>query len=217
MQDLGNPDGVLFLSPGSLLISGSSVNPTRNAAADWSQNLAASSSATYAFNLAEGQIIRLGTSEDLQEQFTGQGGIAGDARPQFARPDQIAAMSALQEITPRTANKTKGIKFTGACQVAYLISTANLTSHTIRIDKAVMADNAALSVTNLLAVGANGLQTAFRANMYVTTVTGIAAALTGSYTVSDLSELWLEIAVTTPVSSTYRLYGVRFGIEFNFN
>lgn len=213
-QDLGFTDARVFIGVGDLVPS-SVVNGvvTRNAAGDWSLNQAASLTVQYAGNLTQALIRRIGFGEDLQEQFGGTG-IPASAQPQVYRPDVIPAMAGLQELTPRTALKVKGIKLFSV-DVVYLITGAALTAHTIRVDQSNFVNNVALAPSVVLASAANGLATAIQANPYVTNVALPVAQQI--YRNSIDSQLWIEITSTTQVAGAYRLYGFDCLVEFNYN
>jgi hypothetical protein len=216
MQDLGFTDAFTRLTAFDFVSLGASAPtaPTRNAAGDFSWNVGASlGPITFSTNLLGDMIQRTGFGEDLQEQYGGAG-IAGSAQVRTYRPDVIGAMSALQELTPRTAFKTKGIRPV-SLKVVYLITGAALSAHTIRIDQTVYANNVANAITSVLAVGANGLATATQANPYVTVVNFPAAFQI--YDITDLSDVWVEVSATTQSSGAYRFYGAEFTFEYNFN
>lgn len=204
---------MIIIPPPNFVVSADAV-VTRNSAGDISLNLAASKGPdTFSAPLLDGQLIRTGMGEDLQEQFGGSG-IAGSAQVQVYRPDLIPAMSTAQQLSPRTSFMTKGIKFTGF-KVHYQVSGVDLTTLNVRIDKLVGVNNVANAITAVLADGANGLAKVQRANPYVTQVNlGAAAQI---YQISDMSQMWIEFTVTTPGGSTFRLYGVELLTEFNYN
>jgi hypothetical protein len=212
MQDLGFNDIALFCGPGDLVVNGANGVITRNAAGDWSINQAASLTAIYAVNVAGMLQRRVGFFEDLQEQFGGAG-IAGSADFQ-GRPDTIGSMNTGQQITPRTAFKLKGFKLL-SFDVIYQISTANLTSQSLRVDQSNFVNGQVMAPTVVLAAGTNGLAVAFSANQYVTLVTLPTAQQI--YRISEDSELWIELTVVTPVSSTFKLYGFDLDLEINYN
>lgn len=212
-QDLGFTDGYVFVPAPDYISTGAAATLTKNAVGDISWNVAASLAAVFDVHISDGQVTRTGFGEDLQEQFGGTG-IPGSAQPQVYRPDVIPGMSTAQQIQPRTALKTKGFKPL-SLKVIYLITGAALTLHTIRVDKTVYANNVANAITPVIANGANGLATAVQANPYVTTIAFPANQQV--YQISDLSQLWIEIAATTQVAGAYRLYGTEMTIEFNFN
>jgi hypothetical protein len=212
MQDLGFNDVALFCGPGDLIVNGANGVLTRNAAGDWSYNQAASLTAIYAVNVSGMLQRRVGFFEDLQEQFGGAG-IAGSAGPQ-GRPDTFGSMNTAQQITPRTAFKLKGYKMFGF-DVIYQISTANLTSQSLRVDQSVFVGGAVMAPTSVLAAGTNGLAVAFSANQYVTNV--VLPIAQQIYRIAEDGELWIELTVVTPVTSTFKLYGFDLDLEINYN
>lgn len=213
-QDLGFTDSYIFIPAPDFIQTGAGVATlTKNAVGDFSWNVGAAQVTVFDVHVTDGQIIRTGFGEDLQEQFGGTG-IPASAQPQFYRPDVLGAMNTGQQLQPRTALKAKGIKPI-SLKVVYFISGAALTLHTVRVDKTVFANNVANAITSIIPNGANGLATATQANPYVTTVPFSAAQQI--YQITDLSELWVEIAATTQVGGSYRLYGVELTTEYNFN
>ena len=122
-------------------------------------------------------------------------------------------MATLQEITPRTGLKLKGIKPLGI-SVKYKVLTGAMTTLTCRIDSTKYVNNVANAITSVLASGANGLVNVAQVNPYVT---AIAIPNAVFYQVNDLTDLWFEITVTSPVGNTFQLYGVRMLVEYNFN
>lgn len=214
-QDLGFTDGRVFLGVGDFVwdvLAQAAV--ARNAAGNWSINhVAAANTTNYAANLTNALIRRTGFGEDLQEQFGGTG-IPASAQPQVYRPDVIPAMAGLQQITPRTALKLKGLKLL-SFDVIYLITTAALVAHTCRVDQANFVNNVAIAPTVVLASAANGLATATQANPYVTNVPLLAAQQI--YRNSVDSELWIEISAQTGATTVYQLWGVDCLCEFNYN
>ncbi len=217
-QDLGFTDGRVFVGPGDILVDTiaqvTAVSGTRNAVANWSINHVAGANTTnYAINLTNVILRRSGFGEDLQEQFGGTG-IPGSAQSQVYRPDVIPAMSAAQQLAPRTALKLKGIKLL-SFDVIYVIGVANLTGHTCRVDQTNFSNNVAIAPTVVLATGANGLQTVVQANPYVTNV-ALPANQQVYRNVID-SQLWIEIASVTAATSTYSLYGLDCLVEYNYN
>jgi hypothetical protein len=209
-QDAGFTDG---FSVNLFNILASNGVLTRNGVGDVSFNVGAAVTGTFTCNLLDGELLRTGFGEDLQEQFGGAQ-PSGSAQPQFYRPDLIGSMNTAQQLQPRTANKTKGMKLLGVA-VTYLITGAALTAHTCRLDRTIFANNVALATTNMLASGANGLATATQANPYVTAITIPAAGQI--YYTADQTELWFELVATTQAGGAYRLYNIRALWEFNFS
>lgn len=212
-QDLGFTDGVILFSPKDAYDFGADAGAlTQNAVGDNSLNWGASKAIKLDFNLGDGQLFRTGFGEDLQEQFGGSG-IAASAAYQ-GRPDTLGAMANLQQITPRTALKIKGLLIQSVA-VVELITGADLTAHTCRLDKTVFANNVANSISSVLATGANGLPTATQANPYVTEIP--LAAAQQIYRITDLSQYWFELVAATQAGGAYRFYAVRMKVTFNFN
>lgn len=212
MQDLGFTDAKVFCTPSQEIIPFGTTVLTRTAAGNINYAQAASQTVQYVVNIITLLQRRLGFSEDLQEQFGG-GSIAGSAQIRDYRPDVRAGMATAQQLQPRTAFKTKGVRLI-SFDVFYLIGTNPLTAHTCRIDQSVFtAGQAAPTITSVLASGANGLATAASANMYVTTVT---PATQTYFTLNDAG-LYLELNVQTPAGGTYTLWGFDVAFEFNYN
>jgi hypothetical protein len=214
-QDLGFTDGAMFLGVGDV-VPNSTTNGviTRNNPGDWSINQGSSLTVIYGANVTNAILRRDGFGEDLQEQFGG-GGIAASAQPQFYRPDVIGAMNTGQQLKPRTAFKVKGFKLI-SFDVIYLTGTLALTSISIRVDQSVFVNNTAIAVTSVLAAGANGLSTAVPSTGPFVTTVALPAAQQIYRTVED-SQLWIDLTVVTPATSTFRLYGFDCDVEFNYN
>lgn len=214
-QDLGFTDGIIMIDAGGFIYSGTgSATLTRNGVGDFVSTHAAAGVETnnWSTNLARGQMFRTGFGQDLQEQFGGTG-IAADAEFQ-GRPDTLGAMSALQQLTPRTAFMVKGVKLLSIA-VLYKITTQALTSITCRADKSVFANNVAIASSVVLASAANGLATATQANPYVTEVPIVAGNQV--YQISDLSQIWFEVTPVMANTGVFQVYGIRVKVEFNFN
>lgn len=188
---------------------------TRNGKADLSFNVGASQVCAFETSF-EGLLFRTGQSPFLQEQFGTAAGVAGptsvantsDPDAQVGPPPQTGILS----ITPQTGFVPKGIKILDIT-LRYQITGAALTTHTIGLAKAVFANNAAIVVTDIVANAANGLATAVQAQPYVTKV----SVTSPTFTVSDLTDLWLEVDATTQVAGAYRLYGATVHVAFNYN
>jgi hypothetical protein len=213
-QDLGFTDGEMFLGVGDVVVNVAANAPiTRNGPGDWSFNQGVSLTVIYAVNLTNAILRRSGFGEDLQEQYGGTG-ISGSAQQQFYRPDISSGMATAQELQPRTGLKVKGFKLL-EFDVIYQVSTLALTSQSIRVDQSNFTNNVVMVPTAVLAPGANGLQTGVQAGQYVTTI--IIPVAQQIYRVSNDSELWIDLTVITPATSTYKLYGFDCDVEFNYN
>ena len=208
-SDTPYTDGQLFfgadrVTPGFAPAAGTSII-TRIAAGDYAWAQAVNTTEIYAFNLTR-LILRTGFAQDLQEQFGGSvGPVFPSGRPPFTGASQL---------TPATTNKIpKGFKITSASLV-YSIATAAMTTLTCRLDRTTYANNVANSVANLLASGANGLQTATQANPYTTPITGFPAL---GFEVTSQTALWLEVSAQAAATSVFKLYGLIVGVTFNYN
>jgi hypothetical protein len=213
-QDMGFPDGRIRANAGDLIFTGATLAVTRVAAGQWGIVLAtpAAQANTFAVNVTQMLMRRLGFGEDLQEQFGGAG-IAGSAEYQ-GRPDALASMATGQPITPRTAFKVKGFKL-NSYDVIYSLGVANATAHTTRVDQTVFGNGLALVTTPVLASAANGLQTAFAANPYVTNV-ALPAAQQIYRNLND-ADLWIEDVITGAATTTVTFWGFEMYLEFNYN
>lgn len=218
MQDLGFPDGKMFLGPGEIVWDvAAQAAVSRAAAGQWSvAHVVAANTTNFAVNVTQAVLRRLGFGEDLQHQFGSQAGtgIPASAQPQFYRPDVIGNMNTGQQLQPRTAFKVKGFKLL-SFDAVYSIGTAALTTHTCRVDQTIYVNNVAAATTVVLASGANGLATATQANPYVTTVPIPANQQT--YRISNDMALWIEIAANAAGTTVYNLIGIDCAVEFNFN
>jgi hypothetical protein len=214
-QDLGFTDGRVRASVGDIIFTGATLAITRVAAGQWGVVLGtpAAQANTFAINVTQALIRRLGFGEDLQEQFGGAG-IPGSAQPQFYRPDVIGAMSAAQQLQPRTALKVKGFKLL-SFDVIYSLGVAAATTHTCRVDQSVFSNNVAIATTAVLASGANGLAVATQANPYVTNVP-LAAGQQIYRTLAD-TDLWIEDVITGAATTTVTFWGFDLIMEFNYN
>jgi hypothetical protein len=214
-QDLGFTDGEIFLGPGEIVWDvAAQAAVARIAAGQWAvSHVAAANTTNFAVNLTQALLRRGGFSEDLQEQFGGAG-IAGSAQQQVYRPDVSAGQATAQQITPRTAFKVKGFKLI-EFDIIYSVGTANLTTHTCRVDQTQYFNNLAPATTVVLASAANGLATVVQAQPYVTTVV-LPAAQQIYRTLNDLA-LWIEVQANAAATTVYNLIGIDCDIEFNCN
>jgi hypothetical protein len=213
MQDLGLTDGIFFFGIEDIIgLAAADCVQTRNAAGDYSINVAATKTVTLALQLGK-LLQRTGMALDTQLNFgsmANQASYDPDASPQGRYGTSFTG----NPVTPRTTFLQKGIKINGF-KVIYLISGAALLAHTCRVDKIVHANNVANAITTPLASAANGLATATQVNPYVTTVN--LAAAEQIYRIADLSQLIFEVGAQTQGGGTYRMYGIEVLAEFNYN
>jgi hypothetical protein len=214
-QDLGFNDGIINYSVTDIVNIASAGGPAtlvRNAAGDIVINVPNSATVTLSVPLFETNILRTGYGEDLQEQFGGAG-LAGSAEPQ-GRPDTFGAMSALQELTPRSGFKLKGLK-TLSLAVKYKVLTNPATVLTCRVDETNFVNGIAPAVSAVIPTGVNGLTNVAAVTPYVIVIPFPVSEQI--YQIDDLTDLWFELAVQTPANGTVQFYGVRLACEFNYN
>jgi hypothetical protein len=192
---------------------------TVNAKGDVSSNAAASQALIYNCCLSK-VLERLGFPLFLQEQFGTAAGVAGPSA--VANTSDPAAnkgyppFTGASYLTPRTGNIAKGLQINDIT-VVYEIGTTALAAHTFGLSKTVYptpGTPAALVVSDIVSVGANGLATATNANQQSTKI----AVGTPVMNVTDLSDMNIAYNVTVGGSSgTYRFYGMFLHCSFNFN
>jgi len=213
-QDLGFTDGRIRANAGDVVFTGATLAVGRVAAGQWAIQLGtpAAQANTFAVNVTQMLMRRLGFFEDLQEQFGGVG-IPGSAEYQ-GRPDTIPSMATGQPITPRTAFKLKGFKI-NSFDCIYQIGVANPSAHTCRVDQTTFVNGVAAATTSVLASGVNGLSTAFAANPYVTNV--VLPAAQQIYRNLNDTDVWLEEVITGAATTTLNFYGFEIYLEYNYN
>ena len=156
-----------------------------------------------------------GTGIPASAEPQGRPGSAalGDGFILAGSPQPASAMGALQEITPRSALKIKGVKPL-SLSVAYQVNTGGLTTLTCQLNQTIIKNGVALAITNLLASAANGLVNVASATPYVTVIPIPNAVY---YQITPMTQLWFEINAVEPASNSFQLYGVEMACEFNFN
>ena len=193
-----------------------------------SQTLAASLAATLFANV--GPLLRTGVyaSSYDQEQFGTAAGVAGPttvantsgplALPPGIPPITAANMTTIAGSLSGTGTGIqrgpvpKGMQI-DSVDVIYSVATNALSTATIGLTKTVFVGGVAPAVTNLIALGANGLPTAAAAQPYVTNVAVTSPAMITS---AD-AEIVLNINLTTPAGGTAVFYGCVFHCHYNFN
>jgi len=240
-QDLPFIDGLINYSASDfigLASAGTAPALTRNAVGDLTLLVAASSTATLSCDLLSKAVRRTGYHEDTQNLFgstfgggiggaaAGPSGVAGTGIPASAefqgrpgnmilpgQPQPASGMATLQEITPRTALKIKGIKPL-SLTVVYSVLTGAATSLTCVLTQSAFTNGVAITKTALLASAANGLTNVSAATPYVTTIQIPNAVY---FQITPNVQLWFEIACQEPAANTFGLYMVSMACEFNYN
>jgi hypothetical protein len=128
-------------------------------------------------------------------------------------PQPASGMATLQEITPRTALKIKGLKPL-SITVLYSVGTGAMTTLTIGLYQNIFKNGVAVAQTIPLAAGLNGLQNVAAANPYATVIPIPNAVF---YQITPLTQLWAEINVVAPAGNTFNLFGLEMNCEFNYN
>jgi len=154
-----------------------------------------------------------------QQQFgtagsvPGPSSVAGTSDPEAIRgyPPYTGANTPTL-YGPRTGPVPKGIQI-NSVDVLYAVNTVNASLAQIGLTNTNFVDNVAPNVANLITLGANGLPTAFRANMYRTNV---AVASPAMITTVD-TETILHVKLTAGSGGTINFYGCVVKASFNFN
>jgi hypothetical protein len=128
-------------------------------------------------------------------------------------PQPVSAMGALQELSPRTALKIKGVKPL-SLTVFYQVNVGAMTTLTCTLIQNIFKNNTAVAQTVLLASGANGLVNVAQTNPYVTNIPIPNAVF---YQIAPNTQLWFEMNVAAPALNSFNLYGVELLCEFNYN
>ena len=221
-QDLAFNDGYIWIPPEQFTATSGTSALTLNAKGDFSANVGASQTVAYIASVKE--LLRTGFNFITQENYgTSTGPFPGPANS--SDPDASIAgypggasgwgNSTASQLVPRTTYLPKGTQINDITFIEEITGAA-LTTHTCGLSKTVFptaGTPAALVVTDIIAVGANGLPTATNANPQSTKV----AVATPAMVVTDMTGLIIALNVTTAVSGAYRLYGAMLHLNFNFN
>jgi hypothetical protein len=214
------PDLQFFLGFDDFIDTSShAVNATQGAGLV-NQTLAASLAATLFSNVAPWLRTGVYASSYDQEQFGTAAGVAGPTTVANTG-GPLALLPGIPPITaanlPTLGNIQRGPIPKGmqidSVDVIYTVTGAALTTATVGLTKTVFANNAAPVVTNLIALGANGLPTAVQAQPYVTNV----AVGTPAMITSADAEVILNVNLTTQGGGSAIFYGVVIKAHYNFN
>jgi len=115
-------------------------------------------------------------------------------------------------VGPLTGAKAKGIQI-NSVDLIYAIAAVNASLAQVGLTRTVFVDNVAPAVTNIIALGANGMPVAFRANPYVFNVPVAAPAM---ITAKETSVI-LNVKLTAGAAATAQFYGAVLKCSFNFN
>jgi hypothetical protein len=106
----------------------------------------------------------------------------------------------------------KGIQI-DSIDIIYQVLTLAASAATVGLTKTVFANGVAPAVTNLIALGANGLPTAVAAQPVVTNV----LVSTPAMIIASDTEVILNINLTAGATGTVKFYGAVIKAHFNFN
>jgi len=201
-SDTGFADLVYWLGADIWLFFATTAPTLTRAAAGNYYNAMTSSQTVTAVAPLSAIFQRTGYKIADQEQF---GGAYGPG-PAAGNPPFTGAT----QLTPLSAYIPKGIQI-GDITLCYGITTANLTSQTMTLSKALFANTTAVSVTAMTLSTATALATLSTTNPYVTKI----AVSSPAYTVADLTAMTIENTIVIPASCVYNLYGAFVHCTFN--
>lgn len=222
-QDSPFPDGRSFIAAATTQITAGAGVKTRSALGLVGFALAASQTVTFDFDLSS-YIFRFGKQDDEQQAFGSATGVGQNSLPvtagvvpgygQFATNLQQSGRPpftiAQNQVVPTSRPKGVNITFIGPF---YSVTGAALTSISLGLTKTVFGNTVPPVVTNLLAAGTNGLNTAVNANPYTT---GAFIPSPQMLNVS-LSQYIAELTLVLPAGCTAFVYGLNIGISYNYN
>lgn len=113
---------------------------------------------------------------------------------------------------PRAGAIPKGIQI-NSFDVIYLASTVNLGLAQVSLTKTKFVNGVAPAVTNLVALGTNGLLVAFAAQPYNINV----PVVTPAFVTDTDTEVILHVNLTAGGGGTAKFYGVNLKCSFNLN
>jgi len=220
LQDTALPDGQIFQPFSDAIVAAGAITATRDGLGLYEGAAAASQTVTLAFILKN--LFRYGMQDDEQQAFgaatptNGIQGQQGQATPpasfatnlqQSGRPPYTIAQN--QQVP---TSRPKGIGVLSVTPI-YQVSTLALTSVSLGVTKTVFANGIAPAVTALLAAGTNGQPTTTSAQP-----NAIASALTTQSLITDVnSEVIAELSLVLPATSTAKIYGLVWKVQFNYN
>ncbi len=194
-------DGTQYVTAKESNVISGTATATKTAAGDYGLSVAASETMILAFPLPE--IIRFG--EPHLEEVTPY----EQYNPPTGPPYTIAGPTAQSPVSV-----LKGVQLTSV-DLIYSIAGLALTANTVGVFAKQDLNNAAPSITTLLAQGANGMATGIQADRYVTNVPIPAAAQ--NFIVTPDTVLTVEWDLDTGATGTAVVYGVVFNYNFNLN
>lgn len=225
-SNMSNPDLTIFVGPDEIKNTSGTATLTLNASGDLSLNIPASQACV--FVVSEASLLRSGVLASAatdQSQYgtaasqPGPSAVAGTSGPLGMKPGYppIAAANMATLGAIQTGAIPKGLQINSVTPV-YSVSVVALTSIALGVTSTKFANNGAITVTNLLAKGTNGLAVATTtgaATPYATPVAMTSPAMTPGSTTG--TEILIELDMTTAGTGTARLYGFSVNCSYNFN
>jgi hypothetical protein len=219
--DTPNTDGQIFLGPSADWVPTTGTAPVTTAGAGLLYQLVAASETCNLFS-AISQMLRTGQFPRVpysSQQFGTAAAIPG--------PSSVAntgGPSGINGRPPFTGANLATVKGQGAqpipkglqinwIDLIYQVLGVALTSVTFGLTNTQFVNAVAPAVTNIVALGANGLTTAVDAQPVRTRIT----PATPAFSILDGSELIANLNFVTPAGSTVKFYGAVLGVSFNFN
>jgi hypothetical protein len=215
-QDSLFPDGQIFQPATAGIVTAGAGTLTRDGLGLLNLALAAAQTVTLDFVLTK--ILRFGKQDDEQQAFgsasgTGQNSLAtppGTFATNWQQSGRPPFTQAQNQVVP--TKRPKGIGILSVTPI-FTVSTLALTSISLGVTKTVFANGVAPAVTALLAAGTNGQPVAISANP-----NAVATALTVQTPITDVNaEVITELTLVLPATSTAKVYGIVWGVQFNYN
>jgi hypothetical protein len=218
-MDTPNPDGQLFIGSTKFADIGTHTAIAYPSAGLLERTIAASNAAVLVADLM--QMIRTGvlaTPNSTQRQFgtaasqPGPSSVAGTSGPFNISGFPPFTSAQLPTLGGKGNVIGKGIQVNWV-DLIYSVAAVNLSAATVGLTSTVFQNGVAPAVTNIIALGANGLPVAITTQPGRTRVTVVSPVMT----TADGTELILNVNLTTPAGGTAIFYGAIVGLSFNFN
>lgn len=228
-QGTSFPDMQFFVGAGQFIdTSAHAVNSSQGAGL-FDMTLASTLAGTFFVNL--GETLRTGvyaTSAYDQEEFGTAAGTPGpsltaNTSGPLALPAGFPPIAAanLSTIAGSIAGTGAGIQRgpiakglqVDSIDVIYTVAAVAATLATVGLTKTVFVDSVAPAVTNLIALGANGLPTSFQATPHVTNV----PVPTPVMITSNDAEIIANVNLTAGSGGTITFYGIVVKAHYNYN
>lgn len=220
-QDTANPDLEIFVGATEFKDQAAVATFASAGAGLLTLNLATTAAGNFFANISAAlkRTGVLATPALTQEQFgtnasqpgpSAVAGTSGPGGPAGYPPFTAAQLATLG--TPATGAFKKGFQI-NSVDLIYSAATVNLALAQMGLTRTVFVDNIAPAVTNIIALGANGMPVAFRAQPYRFNIPVVTPAMETS---AD-TELILNVKLTAGGGGTALFYGAVLKCSFNFN